>query len=392
MREDEEFAQLTAWRQDLHRIPERAHQEQKTAAYLADAIRQLGWEPVRLAGTGLAVDVDGMLNGPRVLWRADIDALPLEEATGLPFRSQHPGLMHACGHDGHMAIALGLLARLAEEPPPRPVRVVFQPAEEEHPGGALGLIAAGVLEGVERVMGLHLWTPLTAGTAAIPGGPVSANSDRFLITIQGRGGHGSEPEAARDAVLAAAASVTALQTVVSRKVPPLRPAVLTCASVEAGQALNIIADRAIIRGTVRTTDEATRVLVEASMREVLEGVGVAHDVHIALTYTRGYPAVVNEDGVARAWRDALPDDIAEEAGEPGLIGEDFAYYLEERPGAFCLLGAMPTSGPWHPHHSPNFDFAESALLNGVHVALAAVRLDARPRPSGHDRHERRESG
>jgi amidohydrolase len=367
----QEAARLVRWRRDLHRIPELAYAEKETSAYLLRALAELGLTGQRIADTGVAVDIGDAAEPVTVMWRADIDGLPLTEATGLAFASRHPGVMHACGHDGHAAIALGLAARLLAHPVRGRVRIVFQPAEEQHPGGALPLIREGILDGVDAVLGLHLWTSLPTGSVALTPGPMTAFSDRFVLNITGRGGHGSSPHDARDAVTAAAAMVMAVQTVVSRRIAPHRPAVVTCGQVTAGQAPNIIAETAEIRGTVRTTDENTRQAVEELLAETVAGTAAVHRVAAVLDYRRGYPAVDNHPDVVHRWRDALPGDLRQVAWNPALVGEDFAYYLRERPGAFAMVGARAADG-FRPHHAPTFDFAEEALLSGLEVAWAGV--------------------
>lgn len=286
---------LIRYRRDLHRIPELGFEETETAAYLEEALTAMGLAPRRMAGTGLAADITGERPGATVAVRADIDGLPLEEETGLPFASRHPGRMHACGHDGHMAIVLGLARRLVERPAfSGRIRVFFQPSEERPPGGAPALIREGVLEGVDRVLGLHLWALDPVGTVRIRPGPLMANADEFIIRIHGRGGHGSEPENTQDAVLIAAQTVVNLQTVVARRMPAVEPAVLSCGTIQAGTTFNIIAEEARITGTVRTFSDAARRRMVEEMQRIAEGTAALYGARAELEFLYGYPAVVND--------------------------------------------------------------------------------------------------
>jgi amidohydrolase len=363
---------LVRWRRDLHQIPELGHEETKTAAYLVEALQGMGLAPRQVTATGLMADIVGDEPGPTVAVRADMDGLPVDEDSGEPFRSQHPGRMHACGHDGHMAIVLGVAATLAERRHfPGRVRILFQPSEERPPGGAPQLIAAGCLDGVDAVLGLHIWNSLPVGTASLEPGVVMANADAFRIAVTGRGGHGSEPHNARDAVFIAAAIVTNLQAVVSRYTNPLRPAVVTCGAIHAGTAFNIIAETAEILGTVRTLDDETKAAVRERLELVAGHTAAMYGATAVAEYQDGYPAVRNHPDVTRVWRAALADRVTLVPSEPSLGGEDFAYYLHHRPGAFLFLGAAPR-GDVYPHHSPHFRFDEAALPIGVDALLAGV--------------------
>ncbi|MBX5467706.1 MAG: amidohydrolase [Firmicutes bacterium] len=357
-------------RRALHEIPELGFEEHETQAYLETALSKLGieWKPV--AGTGLVAEIAGQ--GRRaVAVRADMDGLPLDEESGEPFSSRHPGRMHACGHDGHMAILLALAERLCAEPPPGRVRLLFQPAEERPPGGALRLIAEGALEGVDEVLGLHLWATDPLGVVAMRAGPIMANADQFFARIEGQGGHGSAPHETQDAVVIAAETVLHLQTVVSRRVPPLEPAVVSVGTLHAGRVFNAIADHAEISGTVRTLSDAVQALVETEVRRAVEGVAALYGARATFRYERGYPAVVNHQAVVDRWQRALGDRFQVVAAEPKLTGEDFAYYLRVRPGAYCFLGARP-EGQAHPHHSARFRLHEAALPMGVEVLYRGV--------------------
>jgi amidohydrolase len=364
---------LVRWRRDLHRIPELADSEEETAAYVEERLKQFGLDPRRLTPTGMVADIEGREGpGPTVVLRADMDGLPLDEDSGEPFSSTHPGRMHACGHDGHMAILLGTARRLLARDFAGTVRVLFQPAEERPPGGALGLIEAGALEGARAVLGLHLQAGWPVGWVGLKPGPLMAYSDRFEIRIKGRGGHGSEPQNAQDAVVIAAEMVMSLQTIVSRAVPPGETVVVTCGTIAAGQTFNIIAETADITGTVRTFDRGVQADVEAQMRRRVEHIAAIYGASAELTYMPGYPAVINDPGVVAEWAAAIRDLAAIEEPRPLAQGEDFAYYLHHVPGAFLWLGAAP-SGGIYPHHSPHFRISEAALPLGVQVMERGAR-------------------
>jgi amidohydrolase len=364
---------LITWRRDLHQIPELGHQEVETAEYLAARLEAMGLQPTRLTATGMIADIDGRRPGPVLAVRADMDGLPLTEDSGEPFASRHPGVMHACGHDGHMAIVLGVAAELAQRRDfPGRVRILFQPSEERPPGGAPDMIAAGCLEGVDGILGLHVWNSLPVGTVAIRPGVMMANADTFRIVVHGRGGHGSEPQNTRDAVVIAAHIVMALQTIVSRRVNPMAPAVVTCGTLHAGTTFNIIAETAEIEGTVRTLDEETQALIIDEIRRTAELTAAIYGATAEVDYRKGYPLVRNHAGVATRWREALPPGVSVVDMDPSLGGEDFAYYLHHRPGAFLFLGARP-DGEGYPHHSPHFRFSEASLAVGVEVLLAGLK-------------------
>lgn len=365
--------QYISWRRDLHQIPELAFEEFETADYLERELERLGLSPTRLGKTGLMADIEGAGKGSTVALRADMDGLPLVEDSGEPFSSRHEGVMHACGHDLHMTILLGAIkCLLARRDFAGRVRVMFQPSEERPPGGAPDLISRGVLDGVDVVLGLHVWSGFPVGTVALKHGTMMANSDRFRIRIHGRGGHGSEPDTAKDAVLIASQIVVNLQTIVSRRVSPLESAVVTAGTIQGGVTFNIIAEDAEVTGTVRTLNAATQALVEQEIRVVAESTARMHGATAEVDYMHGYPAVINHGPVVDAWREALGRDVHLVEPRPSMGGEDFAYYLKERPGAFAFLGAAP-DGEVFPHHSPHFRVSEAAMPVGVRVLERGAR-------------------
>lgn len=365
---------VVGYRRDLHRIPELGFQEHKTHGYLWDHLVKLGLRPKKIGETGIIADIPGRGPGKHLAIRADIDGLPLPEETGLPFASEHSGVMHACGHDGHMAIVLGLADRLvAEQNFDGMVRLLFQPAEEMPPGGALPLIQGGALEGIDEVYGLHLWANDPVGTVGLHAGPMMANADLFTIRVKGVGGHGSAPEQTKDAVLIASQIVVNLQTIVSRRVRAFEPAVVTCGTIQGGRNFNIIAETAQVTGTVRTFSSETQALVEAEIRRIAERTAALYDATADVEYVKAYPVVLNHEREANAWAEKLRGLVEIPSFEPSMGGEDFAYYLQHKPGAFLFLGAAQDTGESPPHHSPHFLINERALPLGVEVLFRAIQ-------------------
>ena len=372
---------LVALRRDLHRVPELGLAEHETGRRLRAIVER--YAAVRsIAGTGLVADI-GPADAPlTLLLRADMDGLPIGEETGLDFASRHPGLMHACGHDAHMA-ALAVAGRLVAARPPRGLRVrlLFQPGEEGR-GGALRCIEEGVLEGVDVAFGLHLWSGLPVGQVAVGAGGVMAGAVELTLRVVGRGGHGGMPEQTRDALVAGADLVAALQTVVSRRMSPLEPVVLSLGAFHAGEAFNVIAETAELRGTVRTLSPAAERAVEGHVREIAAGIGATHGVAVDVDWRVHCVPVVNDAGVAATVRAAaeatgLFDAVPADARTMGA--EDFGYVLERVPGCFVFVGAGPADGSVaEPHHSPRFTIDEAALplacaLHGAVVAEVAAR-------------------
>lgn len=370
---------LVAWRRHLHAHPELSFREHDTAAWVAAQLGEAGIPVARPTETGVVALIEGGLPGPTVALRADLDALPVQEENPVEYASRCPGVMHACGHDGHTAVLLGVARVLQAERQALPgrVKLVFQPAEEVPPGGALPLIEAGVLEGVSAMVGMHLWADLPAGVAAVSAGPVMACADEFRVTVAGRGGHGSQPHRAVDAVVVASQIVLNLQTVVSRRVDPRRPAVVSVGTVQGGYAFNVIAPSATLTGTVRTFDAATRERIREEMERI-----VAHTCAMAgatgeLEFFGGYPAVVNDAGVAAAVAAAAREVLGAAgvvAQEPSMGGEDFAHYAERVPACYFFLGVRnEAKGIVHPHHHPRFDLDEDVLPVAVEILAGAAR-------------------
>jgi amidohydrolase len=370
--------QLVEWRRDFHRHPELALAEHRTSAVLKRFLEGLGMDVRVMAGTGLLARLEGRPGGRTVALRADLDALPLTEEGKDDYASQKEGLCHACGHDGHMAILMGvarlLAARVGELT--GTIVLLFQPAEERIPGGARVMIEAGALDGVDAIFGLHLWQALPTGAVGCVEGAMMASPDEWSVVLTGKGGHAALPHLTVDPISAAAQLVVALNSVVSRNVNPLQPAVLSFGAIHGGTAFNIIPGEVTLTGTVRTFDPALRDTMERRVREVVAGTCAALGTAAKVTYVRGYPALVNDPGQARlalaVARDVLgPSSVVDL--EPVMGGEDFAYYLERVPGAFLFYGAG--DGMAYPHHHPRFDIDERALP-GATLLMAALALKA----------------
>jgi amidohydrolase len=386
-----ELELLIATRRDLHRHPEIGFEERRTAGIVAERLEGAGYE----VATGVAVTgVVGTLRGgggagPTLLMRADMDALPIDEASESPYASTIPNRMHACGHDGHVAIGLAVAERLARRRHELPgeIRYVFQPAEEGM-GGAKRMVDEGVLEGVDAAIGLHLWLELPNGVVGLVDGPQMAGSQEFRVTVNGRGGHGGMPDGAVDAVLIASQIVVMVQSVVSRNVSPLESAVISVGSIRAGSAPNVIAETAYMEGTIRAYSTETQALLRDRIRVIAEGVattlGGSAEVEFAELL---FPPTQNDPDLAGLVRSAAAsvvgqDSVRSDAGIRTMAAEDFAEFATRVPGCYFFLGARDeTVGAVHPHHSPYFDLSEEALPLGVDILEeAAVRyLTSGPR-------------
>jgi amidohydrolase len=362
--------QAIRMRRDLHRIPETGFQEAKTSAYVAERLKELGLA----VQTGIAVHgVVGLLTGgrpgPTLMIRADMDALPMAEETGLPFASTHPGCMHACGHDAHMAMALGaaaVLARLKDRIRGN-VKFVFQPAEEG-PGGAQPMIAAGVLENpaVDYAIGSHLWAEGLEGQIGVRAGPIMAAMDRFDLRILGRGGHAAQPHLCVDALEVGAQVVAALQRIVSRHLDPIEPAVVTVGTFHAGTAFNITPAEAVMSGTTRTFSEAVWTSWEERIAKVVRGVCESMGAGYELKYTRGYPPTVNDARMAEVVRRCASRVAGSElVVVPDLTmgGEDMSFFLKRVPGCYYYIGVGREGAA--PLHNPKFDFNEDLMRLGI---------------------------
>jgi amidohydrolase len=379
---------VIAMRRALHAVPEGSFTEQETQAQVGAYLKRAGIEFTSgVAGTGVAALVragraSAGQRPPTVALRADMDALNLTERTGLPFASRNPGFMHACGHDAHMAMVLGagMVLKAMEDDLPGNVRLIFQPAEETPPGGALGMIRAGVLKTppVSAVIGIHVDPAVPAGKVAVNAGPISAAADDFTVTITGRAGHGSAPHKGIDAIAVAAQFISALQQVVSRRVSAMENVVVSVGRIAGGERHNIIAETVTMEGTVRTKKARLRREVPAMIKQVLEGTCAAFGAKGQFKYDKGYPAVVCDEALTelvRGWcRELVGAGRVIRTTGFEMGGEDFAYYAREVPGTFILLGvANKRKGKTHLLHQPQFDIDEDVLKIGVE-ALAYSAL------------------
>lgn len=369
---------LVALRHDLHRRPELAFEERETQARLRRELE--GLEPAELrevAGTGLVARIAGRdRDRAPVVVRGDMDALPIQEETGAPFASRVPGRMHACGHDVHSAWAVGAAALLAAEPAPGDVLVVLQPAEEVARGAA-GVLASGALDGAAAIFGGHVDLRFELGTVVAEAGSLAASADSFSITLVGRGAHGARPHEGRDPVVAGAAVVSALQTVVSRRLAPGTPAVVTVGTFFAGTATNVIPERAELTGTLRALDPAVRETLHRELAEVARSVARAHGVEARTAIEEGPPPLVNRKGpvehARRAARRVLGPEALRTLPELNLAGEDFAVYLERMPGCFLRIGARRAEDPVVSAHAPRFLPADEAVVVGSALLAECAR-------------------
>jgi len=371
---------VVQWRRHLHRNPELSFHEAETAQFVEETLTGFGGlEITRPTPTSVMARLVTDRPGPILAMRADMDALAITEETGLPFASANTGVMHACGHDGHTATLLGAVrqlvamrAQLRGE-----VRFFFQHAEEIYPGGAEEMVQRGVMDGVDRVIGAHLWASLETGKVGIVEGAAMAAPDTFWITVRGKGGHAALPQQTVDPIAIGAQVVTNLQQVVARTVDPLDSAVLSITQFHAGTAHNVIPESAELTGTVRTFDAELRTQIPQVMERIIKGVTEAHGAEYEFVYERGYRPVVNDPTVTRELAE-----VVEAACGPNVLvtlrptmgGEDFSAFLQKAPGSFFFIGAGNVErGIVHPHHHPRFDIDERALETGVRIFVEAAR-------------------
>lgn len=370
---------LIEFRRDLHRNPELGWKEERTCGKICEALEKAGIVHRRVPGmTGVIGDIPGPEGVPAVALRADIDALPVHEETGLDFASCVDGVMHACGHDGHTSILLGACELLAAEKSlPAPVRIIFQPAEEVG-DGALRMIESGALENVGAVFGGHIDRHYESGKLIVTDGVVNASTDTFYITIDGKGGHAARPHETVDAVVVGSLLVMALQTLVSREVNPAHPSVVTVGKFIAGTANNVIAGRCHMEGTIRTQDEAVREHLKSSLTRIGTSVGHLHGANVKVEIEPGLPVLTNHargTAIARhAASQVVGEDMVGEMPVANMGAEDFAYYINKVPGCYIRFGAQ-IEGKEFPAHSSKFVFDEAALLMGARY-FRQVALEA----------------
>jgi amidohydrolase len=369
---------LIATRRDLHQHPELGFEETRTATLAAERLGALGYDVRTGVGKTGVVALKAGGNGRCVMLRADMDALPVEEANDVPYRSKHPGKMHACGHDGHVAIALEVARRLAAARLPGTVKFAFQPAEEVS-NGARAMIDAGVLRApdVHAAFGIHLWNDLPVGTVGIMPGPMMASVDEFEITILGRGGHAAAPHQTADPVLVAAHVVTALQSLVSRRRNPLEEGVVSITQMQAGHAFNVIPGRADLRGTVRTFGGKFWEQAPALIDETAQGIAGAFGARAEVRYRRLSGPLVNDGQKAALMAEVAAEAVGRDNVKGGVRtmgGEDMSYFLQQVPGCFAFVGSAPKGGKGAPHHSATFDIDEESLVIGSELLTrVAVR-------------------
>jgi IAA-amino acid hydrolase len=364
---------LTTWRRTIHKHPELGFQEMKTAARVAETLREMGVHvETGVGGTGV---VGTLGQGPpTVALRADMDALPIQELNDVLYASQVPGVMHACGHDAHVAILLGVATLLAESPPPRgQVRFLFQPSEEgvgkDGRSGAPRMIEDSALEGVDAIFGLHVLPDKPAGTVGVIPGPVFAAANAFRLYVRGRGGHGAYPHRTVDPIVLSAQVITAIQTIVARRLRPLDNGVITVGTIHGGTKGNIIPEEVKLTGTMRSFRPEVRELLRTELKrvcEIVRALGGDFDLHIG----GGYPPTVNDAAMAALVREAATDLLGADqvhAPDPEMGAEDFSFFLEKVPGCYFRLGTGRPGEPVHGLHNPHFDIDESALPVGVAV-------------------------
>ena len=372
---------LVRLRRELHADPELSMREEQTAERLQAALAELSPERLdRVAGTGVVARFRGRdPAAPAVAIRGDIDALPIQEETALPFASRNAGVMHACGHDVHATWAVGAAALLARRPAAGDVVIILQPGEETGQG-ALRMIEAGALEGVAAIFGAHVDRRFGVGQVVADEGPLAASADGFEILLTGRGAHAARPHEAADPVVGAAAVIGALQTLVSRRIDPSASAVVTVGSIHAGSAPNVIPDRATLAGTIRATDARTRALLFEELPSLVHRVAGAYGLEATTALEPGTPPLVNPPPATRWAREAVVAVMGEQAlvplGITNMAGEDFAHYLERIPGCFLRVGAREAGGEPIAAHSPRFYAAEESIFVGAAVLAETARVAA----------------
>lgn len=371
--------QMIEWRRHLHKYPEVAFEEHRTSAFIAEQLAGIsGMEVTRPTTTSVLGRLRFARPGRIVAVRADIDALPIKEENEVPYCSTVDGNMHACGHDGHTAIALALATLFARHTDmfAGEVRFIFQHAEELAPGGAEELVACGVMDGVDEIIGLHVWSSLAFGKIGLISGAAMAAPDTFECHIIGRGGHAAAPHETVDPIVVGATVVSALQHVVSRAIDPLDHVVVSVTQFIAGTAFNVIPGSAYLAGTVRTFDEKVRRAVPQLMERMIRGITDAHGATYRFSFERGYRPVVNDPQLTARLRGVVVESFGEEVLaelRPSMGGEDFSAYQQKAPGVFAFIGARnEQEGIVQPHHHPRFDIDERALELGLRYLTAAT--------------------
>lgn len=352
-------------RRALHRIPELAFDLPKTSAYIYQELISFGYSPIATAKTGWIAVLPGMTE-EAVAFRADMDALPVTEDTGVDFASEHPGKMHACGHDGHMAMLLGFAKKLKEMPTPeKTVVLIFQPAEEA-PGGARLIMESGILKTlrVKQIFGFHLYPGLPEGVLGLTKGPMMARNGEFDITIKGKSSHAGQPHEGADALLAGASLVASIQTIGSRNLNPLSPFVVNVGTFNAGEARNIVAGLAELMGTIRSFDKESYEKIKEKLHHLAKGAELSYGVTVELEIRDYYPEVNNDESLVEKIMTILPES-SYQVLKPVMLAEDFSFYQQEIPGVFMFLGTRKQVEPYYSLHSARFNFDEQVLQSGI---------------------------
>jgi len=368
---------IYSYRRDFHQYPELSFQEYRTAETISKHLESFGIEHRTGVGKTGVVGEIVFGDGPTIALRADMDALPIQEVGDLKYKSKNEGVMHACGHDGHMAILLGAANALSKNKKLKKgkVRFIFQPAEEGA-GGARYMIKDGCLDQVDEIYGLHLWNYQPVGEIGVKNGPIMAAADMFDIIIKGKGGHGATPQGTVDAIVVASNLITMLQTIVSRNTNPLDNTVVTIGEINGGQNFNVIADEVRLTGTTRAYTENNRNMIKKRMQDIIDGVSKSFGAEIVLKYKEGYPPTINHEDPTKLVLEASSMVVGKGAGYPYLSmgGEDFSYYLQKVPGCFFFVGSAPDKNNIlsTPHHCSHFDIDERSLLIGASVYVNLI--------------------
>ena len=370
--------EIISIRRDIHKHPELGFEVHRTAELVSKHLNNLGFEvSTGIGKTGVVGDLIGKNDGPTIGLRADMDALPIQETSDLPYSSVNEGVMHACGHDGHTAMLLGAatIIKQLQNKLNGNVRFIFQPAEEGG-GGARYMIEDGCLDSVNEIYGIHLWNYQQYGEVGVKEGPILAAADVFSITIKGVGGHGAAPQGTVDAILVSAHLITALQSIVSRNTNPLESTVITIGQINGGHNFNVIADEIVLKGTARSYTEENRQLIKNRMKEIISGVEKTFSAEIDFTYYEGYPPTVNDKNTYDKLMKSAQKIVGDKCGFPYLSmgGEDFSYYAERIPGCFFFVGSSPSNKKLRsvPHHCSHFDIDENALLIGSSIFVQLI--------------------
>jgi amidohydrolase len=375
------FPEMIQWRRFLHQNPELSYQEKNTSAFVAQQLQRMGLQVATgVGGHGVIGILKGNRPGRTVALRADMDALPIQDEKTSAYASQVPGVMHACGHDAHTATLLGVARILSgtADSWAGAIKFIFQPAEEVSPGGALPMIAAGALDDVDVIYGVHLWTPFPVGMVCSREGPMMAAADEFSVTIKGKGGHGGLPHHTIDSVLVGSQLVVNLQSIVSRNINPTVPAVVSVGAIHAGSSFNVIAERCTLSGTVRAFDHAVRDEIKQRMEVISHATCDTFGAGCEFEYKLGYPPVVNDKVESERFFKVGAEIFGAAHTEISpliMAGEDFSYYLQKVPGCFMFVGAGNAEKKISaPHHHPRFDIDEEAMRHAA-LLLIGMTLD-----------------